>query len=81
MKHRVDWKHDRAIDTCGLKCPLPVLKARKALLDMKPGERLLVEATDRLATIDMPHYCRESGNRLIRSAACDGSYFFLIEKA
>jgi tRNA 2-thiouridine synthesizing protein A len=42
-----DWSHDVGLDVRGLACPLPVLKARKALIGMAPGKRLLVETTDR----------------------------------
>ena len=57
----------RAIDTSGLACPLPVLKARKALIAMAPGERLALIATDPLSAIDIPHFCNEAGHRLIAS--------------
>jgi tRNA 2-thiouridine synthesizing protein A len=61
-----DWTADRILDACGLACPLPVLKARKVLAGMKPGERLLVEATDAMAAIDIPHLCRQDSHSLIR---------------
>ena len=70
----------RTIDTSGLACPLPVLKARKALLAMAPGERLALTATDPLAAIDIPHFCEEAGHRLIASSARDGVLSFVIER-
>jgi len=76
-----DWSHDAALDARGLQCPLPVLKARKALAALRPGERLLVEATDPMARIDFPHYCAESGHRLIAAEADATIYRFLIERA
>jgi tRNA 2-thiouridine synthesizing protein A len=76
----VDWTFDREIDAGGLKCPLPVLKARKALLRLAPGERLLVVATDPLAAIDLPHFCAEAGHRLVASELHDGVQRFLIER-
>jgi tRNA 2-thiouridine synthesizing protein A len=67
------------IDTSGLACPLPVLKARKALIAMAPGERLAVRATDPLAVIDIPQFCNEAGHRLLASHKRDGALIFLIE--
>jgi tRNA 2-thiouridine synthesizing protein A len=75
-----DWRHAAALDLRGLQCPLPVLKARKALLSMKPGDRLLVEATDPLATIDFPAFCNETGHRLVTTAQQDDVLRFLIER-
>jgi tRNA 2-thiouridine synthesizing protein A len=72
------WDHDRALDVRGLACPLPVLKARKALAGMAPGARLLVAATDPVARIDMPHFCAEAGHRLLLAESRDGVHRFLI---
>lgn len=68
------------LDTKGLMCPLPVLKARKALGTMAPGAILVVEATDPAAVIDFPHYCNESGHRLIAQSESGGIYSFRIER-
>jgi tRNA 2-thiouridine synthesizing protein A len=76
-----DWAHAAHVDARGLQCPLPVLRARRALLALRPGERLLVEATDPMAAIDVPHYCSESGDRLVASDTAGGTLRFLIEKA
>ena len=76
----IDWRHDAALDARGLACPLPVLKARKALLQLAPGRRLLVEATDPLAAIDIPHLCEEAGHRLIARQDLDGVQRYLIER-
>jgi tRNA 2-thiouridine synthesizing protein A len=70
----------RTIDTSGLACPLPVLKARKALLALAPGERLALMATDPLAAIDIPHFCAEAGHRLIASERRDDTLCFVIER-
>jgi tRNA 2-thiouridine synthesizing protein A len=68
------------LDLKGLKCPLPVLKTRKAMRAMAPGTRLRVATTDPLARIDMPNFCRENGHLLID--VCDGHdcLIFVIEK-
>lgn len=62
---RMDW--DEEIDARGLRCPLPVLRARKRLLTMAPGKVLRLMATDPMAAIDLPHFCHEAGHVLIDS--------------
>ncbi|MCP5083575.1 MAG: sulfurtransferase TusA family protein [Alphaproteobacteria bacterium] len=68
------------LDTRGLKCPLPVLKARKRLQSLSPGAVLRVEATDPMAVIDFPHFCAESGHELVRQSQRDELYIFEIRK-
>ena len=68
------------LDTRGLACPLPVLKARKALLHMPAGERLELLATDPLAAIDIPNFCREAGHRLVDSDVSGPLLRFIIER-
>jgi tRNA 2-thiouridine synthesizing protein A len=75
-----DWSHDIRLDVRGLACPLPVLKARKALLGMAPGARLLLETTDPVAAVDIPHFCREAGHRLLASQTAETPLRFLIER-
>lgn len=53
------------IDARGLLCPLPVLRLRKRLMPLAPGTQVTLIATDRAALIDVPHFCAESGHRLI----------------
>jgi tRNA 2-thiouridine synthesizing protein A len=48
----------------GLKCPLPALRARKALSKMPAGDLLIVECTDPLAELDIPNLVRQTGNAL-----------------
>ncbi len=55
----------RRIDARGLLCPLPVLRARKALLAMAPGDVLEIAADDPMAAVDMPHFCAEAGHDLV----------------
>jgi tRNA 2-thiouridine synthesizing protein A len=52
------------IDALGLLCPLPVLKARKALKSLSAGDLLIITTDDPAAVIDMPHFCNESGHEL-----------------
>ncbi len=56
---------DAELDATGFLCPLPVLKARKRLLALAPGEVLRVLADDPAARIDMPHFCAEQGHALV----------------
>ncbi len=68
-------------DLRGLKCPLPVLKARKKLLRMPSGSELIVDTTDPLAGIDIPHFCREDGHILLSTERTEGGHRFIIRKA
>lgn len=52
------------LDLTGLKCPLPVLRTRRALRLLGPGQTLSVVCTDPLSAIDIPHLVREEGDRL-----------------
>ena len=56
---------DAEIDARDLLCPLPVLRARKRLLAMVPGQVLRVFATDPAAIIDMPHFCAQAGHEYL----------------
>ena len=68
------------LDLSGLLCPLPVLKAGKALRAMAKGEVLRVIATDPMAAIDMPHFCAEQGYRLLSQTPGTGPFIFRIER-
>lgn len=63
---------DRELDARGLKCPLPVLRARKILLSMRAGEVLCVLADDPMAAIDLPHFCHENGHLHLGLTHLDG---------
>lgn len=68
------------LDARGLRCPLPVLKARKRLKGLEPGARLTVIADDPAAVIDVPHFCAEQAHRLVGQSAEAGVLTFVIEK-
>ncbi|WP_299148897.1 sulfurtransferase TusA family protein [uncultured Tateyamaria sp.] len=55
------------LDATGLLCPLPVLKARKRLMALAPGEALTMQADDPAAVVDVPHFCAEAGHILVSS--------------
>ncbi|MBB3952986.1 sulfurtransferase TusA family protein [Aureimonas jatrophae] len=56
---------DRLLDTSGLKCPLPVIRARKLIKTMSPGTHLKIICTDPLADIDIPHMAATDGHQLL----------------
>ncbi|MCG6858869.1 MAG: sulfurtransferase TusA family protein [Salaquimonas sp.] len=70
---------DQVLDLRGLKCPLPVLKTRRAMRGLARGARLWVETTDPVSAIDLPNYCREDGHELVEIVADEGCHRFLIE--
>ena len=69
-----------SLDLTGLKCPLPALKTRKALLALKPGDLLEVLCTDPLAVIDIPALVQQTENRLEKTVRRKRGFVFLIEK-
>ena len=72
---------DIELDARGLTCPLPVLRARKAMRDLTPGAVLRLTATDPGAVRDVAAMCEATGDRLIESHEEDGAFTFRIEKA
>lgn len=67
------------VDARGLKCPLPVLKMEKRLAALPPGAVLVVLATDPMAKVDIPLYCRQNGHEQALESA-DGTMRFTITK-
>jgi tRNA 2-thiouridine synthesizing protein A len=72
---------DHTLDAKGLNCPLPILKARKALKDVPPGEILEVLSTDPGSIADFQAFCRQTGNELMESTTEDSVYRFLIKRS
>lgn len=70
---------DETLDAKGLNCPLPILKAKKALKTVAVGGTLEVLATDPGAVADFAAFCRTTGNELVESSEEDGIYRFLIK--
>jgi len=72
---------DQTLDTKGLNCPLPILKAKKALKEMNAGTTLEVISTDPGSVKDFDAFCRSTGNELVDQEN-DGKIFkFIIKKA
>lgn len=72
---------DDEIDASGLLCPLPVLKARKRLGQMGPGQVLRLLSTDPAAVIDVPHFCTESGHEFLGMEDAGEATSYLIRRA
>lgn len=72
---------DQELDTCGLNCPMPILKAKKALAGMGQDQVLHVIATDPGAVKDFEAFAKQTGNGLLESRAADGKFYFLLKKA
>ncbi|MEI6986198.1 MAG: sulfurtransferase TusA family protein [Rhodospirillaceae bacterium] len=71
-------RHD--LNAKGLLCPLPVLRARKALKPLAAGDTLMVEATDIAAPADFAAYCTATGNRLLSSEREGNVFRIELEK-
>jgi tRNA 2-thiouridine synthesizing protein A len=69
---------DQTLDARGLNCPLPILKAKKALKELPTGGTLEIQATDPGAVKDFEAFCRTTGNELLESRADGKTYVFLI---
>jgi tRNA 2-thiouridine synthesizing protein A len=70
----------KKLDLLGLKCPLPVIRTRKALRAMVPGQRIEVHCTDPLSVIDIPNLIRETGDLVEISERTDARIVFVVEK-
>ena len=68
------------LDVIGLNCPMPLLKAKKALNAMQAQQRLWVRATDPGSVRDFEVFAKQSGNQLLESKEQDGIYSYLLQK-
>ncbi len=72
---------DRVLDARGLMCPMPVVKAGRELMAMRPGEVLKVIASDRTARTDFPAWVEDVGHELLDSGQeSDGTLVFYVRK-
>ncbi|MDX1710401.1 MAG: sulfurtransferase TusA family protein [Rhodovibrionaceae bacterium] len=71
---------DHYLDARGLKCPLPVLKARKAMKQIDSGGILEVQATDPSSVEDFRNFCETTGDELLESREDEGLFVFRIRK-
>ena len=72
---------DATLDAKGLNCPLPILKAKKAIRDVPSGGTLEILATDPGAVADFEAFCRQTGHELMEQSEEGGIYRFVIKNA
>jgi len=72
---------DQLLDAKGLNCPLPILKAKKALKTVDAGGTLEILATDPGSVADFQAFCRATGNELVEHGEEGGVYRFILKKA
>ncbi len=73
-------KIDKEIDTRGLNCPLPILKAKKALTDMHTGELLRVIATDAGSVRDFQAFAKQTGNELVEQQNAGQDFIHVLRR-
>ncbi len=71
---------DKEIDTSGLKCPLPILKAKKALADLSTGQTLKVVCTDEGSLRDFQAFAKQTGNELIDQKSLGGEFIHILRR-
>lgn len=71
---------DSAVDARGLNCPLPILKAKKALATIQSGQILQVTSTDPGSKRDFEAFARQTGNSLVGQFDADGTWTFYLKR-
>jgi tRNA 2-thiouridine synthesizing protein A len=71
---------DKELDTRGLNCPLPILRTKKALADMRSGEVLKVVSTDPGSVKDFQSFSKQTGHELVSHAEQDREFTFFVRK-
>jgi tRNA 2-thiouridine synthesizing protein A len=71
---------DRELDARGLNCPLPILRTKKSLNDMRSGEVLRILATDPGSVRDFEAFSRQTGHALLSSSEQRGEFMFYLRK-
>ena len=72
---------DAELDAKGLNCPLPILRAKKAIAELSSGQVLKIIATDPGSVKDFEAFCKQTGNTLLSSAEAGGAFEFMIKKS
>jgi tRNA 2-thiouridine synthesizing protein A len=70
----------KELDTRGLLCPLPILKAKKALADMTSGQLLKVTSTDPGSIRDFQAFARQTGNELVAQDSAEGEFVHVLKR-
>lgn len=73
-------QHDREVDARGLNCPLPILRTKKMLNDMKSGELVRILATDPASVRDFQAFAKQTGNELVDQGEREGAFYFLMKR-
>ena len=71
---------DKEIDTRGLNCPLPILKAKKALTDMQSGQLLKVVSTDAGSVRDFQAFAKQTGNELVHQETAGDEFVHILRR-
>lgn len=71
---------DKELDARGLNCPLPILKAKKALAEMESGQLLRIVATDAGSVRDFQAFARQTGNELMHQESVDGEHITVLKR-
>ncbi len=71
---------DKELDTSGLNCPLPIIKAKKEINGMDAGQILHIISTDPGAVKDFESFAKQTGNELLTSEEKDNKFYFLLKK-
>ena len=74
-------KVDSELDTSGLNCPLPILKAKKALVGLESGQLLRIVATDPGSVRDFEAFSKQGKHDLLESREENGKFYFVMRKA
>ena len=73
-------EYDKELDTSGLNCPLPIIKAKKEINLMETGQILHVISTDPGAVQDFVSFAKQTGNQLLDSSEKNNKFYFLLKK-
>jgi len=74
-------EYTKELDASGLNCPMPILRAKKALKDLQSGDVLRIIATDPGSVKDFEAFAKQTGNELLESNEENGSFFYRLRKS
>ena len=75
-----DIAHDELLDVCGLKCPHPILRTKKALATMKGGQIIKVISTDPATVRDFADFAKQTGNTICQTREEEGRFLFWLRR-
>ena len=76
IAHNIDME----LDARGLNCPLPILRAKKSMAQLKDGQVIRITATDPGSVKDFEAFCKQTGNELLDAIESNGEFVFMIRK-